>query len=319
LLPDARDVPNLPGTRSEIAVVKDLYSDRFAGDGAGLTLSGQRATLPEMTAALKRPWRCIHFAGHGLFIPPALARSLSGHFGDDLVLTKSDQLAAARGPTASPRSDKSHFFVNRNQMLLSGLVLAPDTPTDQKPGFLTAEELGGFDLRQTDLVVLSACETGIGCTAGGDGVLGLTRGFLTAGARSVVSSLWKVDDAATSDLMEQFYRNLWQPPRLTKAQALRQAQLAVLNNAGKIPVLRNNLLAQVRRDYPELAESEARTILNRSRGGLIAAKEIDLGEYDPSEDSDGSDDVPPPVADPRYPNRAHPALWAAFILNGDPR
>jgi CHAT domain-containing protein len=75
-----------------------------------------------------------------------------------------------------------------------------------------------------DLVTLSACETALGKVATGDDVVGFTRGFLYAGARSLISSLWQVDDQATRDLMVAFYSNL---QSMTKDEALRQAQLKV--------------------------------------------------------------------------------------------
>jgi CHAT domain-containing protein len=79
------------------------------------------------------------------------------------------------------------------------------------------------------LAVLSACETGLGEVAGGEGLLGLQRAFQVAGAHSVIASLWKVDDERTRALMTRFYENLWrknQPP----AQALREAQLSILHD-----------------------------------------------------------------------------------------
>ena len=90
-----------------------------------------------------------------------------------------------------------------------------------------------LDLRGCELVVLSACETGLGEAEDGQGVLGLQRAFQAAGARAVVASLWKVDDAATGVLMERFYTNLWDK-KLPKLEALRQAQLAVLNDPGLV-------------------------------------------------------------------------------------
>jgi CHAT domain-containing protein len=74
-----------------------------------------------------------------------------------------------------------------------------------------------------DLITLSACETGLGKIANGDDVVGLTRGFLYAGGRSIVASLWSVADMATAELMKTFYRNL---ATLGKSEALRQAQIA---------------------------------------------------------------------------------------------
>ena len=95
--------------------------------------------------------------------------------------------------------------------MLIGLVLAganrPETPGR---GILTGEAIVGLDLRGLELAVLSACETGLGDVAGGEGVFGLQRAFHVAGCRNVVASLWKVDDEATAALMALFYRHLWE-------------------------------------------------------------------------------------------------------------
>ena len=105
--------------------------------------------------------------------------------------------------------------------LQSRLLLAGDRAND---GSLTAEELYRLDLNAW-LVVLSACETGLGELTRGDDVVGLTRGLLYAGTPTVVDSLWKVDDLATSFLMGEFYKNLKTMPQ---AEALRRAQLATM-------------------------------------------------------------------------------------------
>ncbi len=105
--------------------------------------------------------------------------------------------------------------------LLSCLRLAPDGIND---GRLEAGEI--FDMAlKAKLVVLSGCETGLGKIASGDEIIGLTRGFLYAGAPSVMASLWKVDDSATSILMTTFYGDL---SKMGKAEALRQAQLKTM-------------------------------------------------------------------------------------------
>ena len=79
--------------------------------------------------------------------------------------------------------------------------------------------------------MLSACQTGLGKEAAGEGMLGLQRAFAVAGCKSVVSSLWSVDDAATSVLMERFYLHLWEK-KSSRIEALRQAQLDVMRHPG---------------------------------------------------------------------------------------
>ncbi len=112
----------------------------------------------------------------------------------------------------------SHGKFQADAPLTSGLYLAGDAAND---GLLTVGELYSMNIN-ADLVTLSACETGLGKIANGDDVVGLTRGFLYAGSRSIVASLWSVDDKATAELMQAFYKNL---ASLDKSEALRQAQL----------------------------------------------------------------------------------------------
>ena len=123
-------------------------------------------------------------------------------------------------------------------MLAGGGRERPDRPIRppapaREDGILTAEEVQALDLRGTELVVLSACETGLGALESARASWACSAPSRSAGARAVVASLWKVDDAATSVLMEQFYRNLWEQ-KLPKLEALRQAQLAVLNDPGLV-------------------------------------------------------------------------------------
>jgi len=114
----------------------------------------------------------------------------------------------------------THGTFDAEKPLSSGLLLAGDSEND---GTLTVGAL--YDLHlPADLVTLSACETALGKVANGDDVVGFTRGFLYAGVSSIVSSLWKVDDQATSILMQQFYKSL---KETDKRSALRTAQLVV--------------------------------------------------------------------------------------------
>lgn len=112
----------------------------------------------------------------------------------------------------------THGKFQADEPLKSGLYLAKDADDD---GVLTVGELYSMTL-DADLVTLSACETGLGKVANGDDVVGLTRGFLYAGSRSIVASLWSVDDKATAALMQAFYGNL---ASMNKREALRQAQI----------------------------------------------------------------------------------------------
>ncbi len=105
------------------------------------------------------------------------------------------------------------------------IALAPSGTGELNDGLLTANEILDLDLN-AELVVLSACDTGLGNITG-DGVIGLSRSLFIAGTPSVIVSLWKVPDAATAFLMTEFYRNL-QEQKLDKAQALRQAMLTTM-------------------------------------------------------------------------------------------
>jgi CHAT domain-containing protein len=97
-----------------------------------------------------------------------------------------------------------------------------------EPGFLRANDIYNLKLR-ADLVVLSACETGLGKEIRGEGIVGLTRGFMYAGVPRVIVSLWSVNDRATEELMAAFYQKLLKD-KLAPAEALRQAQIAMLRN-----------------------------------------------------------------------------------------
>jgi CHAT domain-containing protein len=119
-------------------------------------------------------------------------------------------------------------------LLLSGVVLAganKEAKPGEEDGVLTALEIAELDLSKVELAVLSACQTGLGKEAGGEGLLGLQRAFAVAGCRSTVGSLWKVHDKATQELMTGFYRAWWDPRKVVgRAEALRQAQLAMLRS-----------------------------------------------------------------------------------------
>jgi CHAT domain-containing protein/tetratricopeptide (TPR) repeat protein len=118
----------------------------------------------------------------------------------------------------------THGLLDSEHPELSGLVFSlVDQSGRPMNGFLDLEDIYNLKLN-ADLVVLSACETGLGKDIKGEGLVGLTRGFMYAGTSRVVASLWKVDDVATAELMKRFYRFMLQD-RLAPAAALREAQL----------------------------------------------------------------------------------------------
>ncbi len=205
----------LEGTRAEVAAIKDSFQRRFR-KGSVTDLREDEAT--EAAVRKEAPARrYVHFATHGFFAPKELRSALAT-------------------VSHSEKKDVSNLFAGRDVAsfhpgLLSGLVLAganqPVAP-DRDDGILTALEVEKLDLSGVELAVLSACETGLGEEAGGEGLLGLQRAFQLAGARGVVAGLWQVDDTATRKLMVEFYSNLWEK-KLPRLEALRQAQLWMLH------------------------------------------------------------------------------------------
>jgi CHAT domain-containing protein/tetratricopeptide (TPR) repeat protein len=205
--------PTLKHSRSEIATIRSSFETYFS-HGKVHVLSGENAT--EAMFRREAPnYDWLHLATHGFFAPPELAPVLAASFDDN-----------EHGSSVFSRLG---IWVTQPG-LMSGIALSGSNTrakADEDDGILTAVEVAGLDLRRAQLVVLSACETGLGAVAGGEGVLGLQRAFQLAGAKTCVTSLWKVDDAATQVLMTEFYKNLWEK-RLGRLQSLRAAQLAML-------------------------------------------------------------------------------------------
>ncbi len=206
----------LPATRQEILAVADSFKEKFEEAPV------KELRKKEATEANVRMWmeksRYVHFATHGFFAQPPVGEG-------------------NRSGTGTMNARGLH------PGLLTGLVFAgANRPlaVDQDDGILTALEIADLDLRKVELAVLSACETGLGTVANGEGVLGLQRAFQVAGAKSVVSSLWSVSDDATSKLMAKFCENLWQE-KMPRAQALRHAQLWMLKESGFRSVKRVDL------------------------------------------------------------------------------
>lgn len=119
----------------------------------------------------------------------------------------------------------THGVLDEEHPELSSLVLSlVDERGRPQDGFLRLHDIYNLNLTSTELVVLSACQTGLGKNVRGEGLVGLTRGFMYAGSPRVVASLWSVNDWGTSGLMKRFYEGMLGPRKLRPAAALRDAQ-----------------------------------------------------------------------------------------------
>ncbi|HHH11710.1 MAG TPA: CHAT domain-containing protein, partial [Sorangium sp.] len=193
----------LPGTAAEAASVGALL------DGARV-LTGAHANKDALRA-LAGP-AILHLATHGFFLSKPAGEEAAGNRGFDLVAD------------TKPRLPNIH-----NPLLRSGLALSgANRRRGGNQGVLSALEASGLDLQGSRLVVLSACETGVGEVRQDEGVYGLRRAFVMAGAEALVMSLWKVNDDATRALMVAFYEHLKQGQG--RREALRQAQLSLMAN-----------------------------------------------------------------------------------------
>ena len=169
--------------------------------------------------------RVLHVASHGFFLQDQEAPESKEGSG----LTRDIGVFAREGVFAPSPSD----LKLENPLLRSGLALAGANrwcqglvKEGEEDGIITAEEISGMELRGTDIVVLSACDTGLGDVKVGQGVMGLQRAFIHSGAKTLMTSLWKIPDEETKDLMISFYRRY--AGGTPKGIALREAQLEMI-------------------------------------------------------------------------------------------
>lgn len=199
------DIVSLPGTKVEIdGVAKVLKTS-----GYQITQVMAKDATEKNIKSVKAP-SLVHIATHGYFLQDA---------------------GEGEGSVFGVNAESA----SRNPLLRSGLILAGagksitgggSDITSNDNGILTAYEAMNLDLEGTNLVILSACETGLGDIKSGEGVYGLQRAFQVAGAEALIMSLWKVDDAATQMLMTNFYNNWIKLGN--KQKAFKQAQLQLM-------------------------------------------------------------------------------------------
>ncbi|MBV8464236.1 MAG: CHAT domain-containing protein, partial [Acidimicrobiales bacterium] len=208
----------LPGAADEAEAVTRALQDSPDYDPVRVYLG--REAREELFKAIHAP-RILHIATHGFYQPPRRPASS----GREKTLAWSLGAAAPGGIY--------RLGISSDPLLRSGLALAgantlgasKTTPTADD-GWLMAQEIATLDLNGTELVVLSACESGLGAVQSGEGIFGLRRAFRYAGARTLLTSLYSVPDLETLWLMSQFYDNL--KNKEGKLDALRHAQLKMI-------------------------------------------------------------------------------------------
>jgi CHAT domain-containing protein len=199
----------LPGTAREAEALGRLLPDARVLTQAAATESG----LKQVSSP-----RLLHVATHGFFMPDQTQNGGGG--------TRAAGLSGNGAARADARLE--------NPLLRSGIALEGAngrSGVGGEDGILTALEAAALDLWGTKLVVLSACETGVGEVKNGEGVYGLRRALVLAGSESQVISLWQVSDEATRDLMVGYYKRLQAGEGRT--EALRQVQLEMLRGGGQ--------------------------------------------------------------------------------------
>ena len=210
--------PPLPAATGEVEEIGHLW--RTLGDSTAsraVTLTGARACEGEFKLRA-RGNAVIHLATHGFFVPASCSR----------IATE-----AAAEPTSRQTQQELHTTANAaNPLTLCGLVLAgANRRAEALPGWddgiLTAQEVAALDLRGTQWVVLSACESGVGEVVSGEGVFGLRRAFQMAGARTQIISLWSVADDPTREWMNSLYQAHF-VKGVSTMEAVRTASLARL-------------------------------------------------------------------------------------------
>lgn len=202
----------LPGTLIEADQIKKVLESKKMGTDYFVGTNAREENVKKTVSHV----RILHIATHGFFFPdPEQVRE------EQKAKTVKEGALTFRGTTNY--ADWS-FVNNKNPLMRSGLVLASandvwerDPLAEGEDGILTAQEVANLNMQNTKLVVLSACETGLGDIKGSEGVYGLQRAFKMAGVKNIIMSLWQVPDKETSEFMVSFYQKLIAEKEIKKA------------------------------------------------------------------------------------------------------
>jgi len=208
--------PPLEHTGREAREIAALHAETTGNDVAARVLEERKASRANFEQLAPQA-RWLHVATHGWFAPTSV-RSW----------TDLEPLDEKSG--LGTRQSSEEQIRGMSPMLLCGLALAganlPPDVAGRAEGLITAEEIAALDLSACELAVLSACDTSVGERRSGQGVASLQRALQMAGARSVITALWKVPDEATRELMVEFYRRLWVDKK-PKYRALWEAKMHI--------------------------------------------------------------------------------------------
>jgi tetratricopeptide (TPR) repeat protein/CHAT domain-containing protein len=263
----------LPGSRIEgIGIAKRLGITPWLGEKA----------LEARVKAVRSP-QILHLSTHGYFLPDQ-ERAPNGE------IVKRDRANGdsegfwgrlRRAQLENPLLRSFLVFAGVNTWARNGRL-----PEPAEDGILTAEDVSGMDLLDTELVVLSGCDTALGDVKAGEGVLGLRRSFAVAGAKTLVITLWKVPDFSTAILMEQFYENLL-TARLSRLESLKKAKLH----------LRTLTVGDIRDRWLKRDSIDAFSGEDEKSRDYLEQIAVQSDEFQP-------------FADPYF--------WGAFVCQGDP-
>ncbi len=255
----------LPGTLIEVENISSTLNDKGVEIKKYTAENGNEESFKALSGHTPQ---IIHIATHGFYLPPTEAELLS-----------KQQQVSFLSFTDDQKTNVIDYSMSRTGLLFAGAQAAwsgRPLPENVDDGILTAKEISQLDLRDVDLAVLSACQTALGEITG-DGVAGLQRGFKKAGVKTLVMSLWPVDDQATRIMMTAFYKNLTSGH--SKREAFNSAMLALRNYEAESEI--------------EVDDTDQQKIYDETADDYVYPKKI-------------IHEKRKPYTDPKY--------WAAFIM-----
>ncbi|MBL7819682.1 MAG: CHAT domain-containing protein [Saprospiraceae bacterium] len=219
----------LPGSEKEVNSIQKILMNSGFQTNLKSANEATEETFKRLGANNISSPRVLHIATHGYFFPDRTS-SATGRMARDSAVSEGTAKTASIKPQFI-ESEEPVFKMSDHPMLRSGLIMAggnaawqgKQTLEGREDGILTAYEISQMNLSNTELVVLSACETGLGDIQGNEGVYGLQRAFKIAGAKYLIMSLWQVPDKQTSMLMISFYKK-WLEHKMTIPDAFHAAQ-----------------------------------------------------------------------------------------------